>query len=261
MDDPGTGAIDILVTNHGEATDGLALLFNNGTGFDPPSLQPSGPNPVAVAAAVGGGGGIFSVFPTFVTANTGDNTVTVLAACGCGPSQVINLPDTPRGVALTDIDGQGALDLVITLPNAVVVYRGGGLGHLPGPAHLHAGLDARPVTTGRLDGDASTDVLAPLPGENAGMTFINNGTGLLTPQTTTGAGAGPAGASIADFNDDGAQDAVVADEHGQHGPWLFNAPTTGSPGLDYGAVTVGARSASLPISFTNTGAAPLVVAP
>ena len=98
----------------------------------------------------------------------------------------------------------------------------------------------------------------PLP-FNTVQPLINNGTGTFGALGTVSVGNAPRSAQIADFNDDGVRDAVVMSSGDDTAAWLFSAPQAGSAGLDFGQLATGTTSATLPVTFTNTGEAPLNV--
>jgi len=133
-----------------------------------------------------------------------------------GPSN-----DNVQSVAVGDINGDGALDLVVGSAAQSVVYLNDGTGGfytgavncnnppLTSPTFRCFGSSATSVAVGDVDGDGALDIIAP----NA--VYLNHGTGnfdvgtVCTNQYTRCFGSNAASVAVGDVNDDGYLDIVA----------------------------------------------------
>jgi hypothetical protein len=139
-----------------------------------------------------------------------------------------------RTIALGDIDGDGALDLVAgaSAPNALAILFGNGLGGFGEEDAFEPGLGVpRQVVLDDLDGDGQPDIVLLT---DSGLAFITYGPGGFAQESFQDA-ADKAGVATADFNGDGARDLVTVDDTGDVQIFL----PTGAPfefATDYSAV-------------------------
>ncbi|HHH27226.1 MAG TPA: VCBS repeat-containing protein [Polyangiaceae bacterium] len=123
------------------------------------------------------------------------------------PHQVIvpSMPLAPGGLALADIGGDGALDLVTAEGPELVLRFGLGDGTF-GPEHPFAAPGgARSVVVGRLDGDALADVI--VAGDAAAL-FVADGVGGFHMAQPIEGGDHVGAVAIGHLDDDGCLDAV-----------------------------------------------------
>jgi hypothetical protein len=257
--DPASGELDLIVGSiSGTPGSSLVFLQNDGDGnFTDISDFDGGDSPIDVVAAMFGAPQLLP-FPGFATVNFLSNTLTVGQECGCsGPTTNFPLNGTPSSLAATDLTGDDITDLVAATDTHVQTFRGVDSGSFQSLRDYDAPLTDG-VTTGDLDGDGRPDVLTSLTDGHL-LPWINRGTGILARGTAASIPGSNVGSPVvADFNGDGANDAVVPVQNGAL-ELAFNAPDPQAPGLDFGTQPIGAAGGGLPVTFTNAGAAPLTI--
>ncbi len=141
------------------------------------------------------------------------------------PNGYYSLAPSPVQVAVADLNGDGNLDLVIAhndttgsgIGVGVLTGNGDGTfvynGALPflWEATYQTGNPVTGIAVGDLNGDGKPDIVAVNGASNQLSILINNGDGTFpgAPTTTLSTGNGPAQATIADVNNDGAPDIVI----------------------------------------------------
>ncbi len=109
------------------------------------------------------------------------NDVSVVLASGNGgflPARRVPMADTPTGVALADLDGDGLLDLAVTHWEKsqfakVSVALGDGAGGFGTPRTWQAGVVPGPLVAVDINGDRRPDLLAVDPGANVLFIYLN----------------------------------------------------------------------------------------
>lgn len=202
---------DLVITNR--SSDKTSILLNNGdgtfaapvqytVGFDPQDaalVDIDGDADIDVAVATWTGKGIW------VLDNAGDGTFPVI-------DRYI-LAETPA-VAAGDFDKDGNPDLVSTPSgHQLVVMYNDGAGSFIEPQKSPVGTKAWSVAVGRLDFNAEIDIAVTNFTSGTVTTFINHGDSTFTAGTVTDlpTGAGPKEIVMADLDNTGVDEMIVAD--------------------------------------------------
>jgi|GEM_PF-4669412 len=121
---------------------------------------------------------------------------------------------SPRGVALGDLDKDGDLDLVTAnwSPDTVSVLLGDGDGGFDTRTDFAAGSGPVAVALGDLDKDGAVDVVTANAYGSTVSVLLGDGTGGLGTTTEYTAGTAPSSIAVADLNDDGKLDVLIANE-------------------------------------------------
>jgi hypothetical protein len=182
-----------------------------------------GAGPIAIAAGDLSGDGRTD----FVTANPGDDTISVLVARpgGAFRSRVSYPSGTgPVALALGDLDGDASLDVAVVVANCpgsvcgagmLAVFHGRGDGTLDPPVFSTTDPNPQEVTIADLDADGDADVAVTCalttitqgPGNVA--ILLGNGDGSLQPAVHYPAGDGVGGIVAEDFTGDGTLDLAI----------------------------------------------------
>jgi len=211
----GDGIPDLAVANG--ASDDVSVLLGAGDGtFAPEQRFGAGASPRSVAIGDLDGDGV----PDLAVANgggfnDGDDDVSVLLGAGDGtfaPEQRFGAGDSPRSVAVGDLDGDGVPDLAVanaTSDDISVLLAAGDGTFAPGQ-RFGAGDGPCSVAIGDLDGDGAPDLAVTDLSNDSVSTLIGAGDGTFAAQRTFGVGDGPISVAIADLDGDGSPDLAVA---------------------------------------------------
>lgn len=281
----GDGNPDLVLTNYcGDNychESSVALLLGNGNGTFRPAvtytLSTGSSGATSVVAADLNHDGLPDLLVADSTAN-GNGVVIVLLNHGDGkiPSQVIYQSGGTfaTSVIVEDVNGDGNLDAVVTNHygenvtsyGSVGVLLGHGDGTFGAPVPYDAGPCPASLATGDFNGDGTADlVVSSAPGEcfanPSGETgvLLNNGDGTFqTPAITYSSGGRNAySVAVADVNQDGKPDLVVADGCDGYGDKCLVGGVAVSLGLPAKTITTVTTSGSpsmfgQPVTFTAT---------
>jgi len=175
--------------------------------------------------------------------------------------------DFPRSVAVTDLDDDGALDLLMGLESGgdLVAMLGAGDGTFGAPLSTSTADIPFDVAVDFLDGDVFPDVVVTHTSTGEAQSWLGDGDGTFTLADTESLAGTVEWARIADLDDNGDADIVVSVGNGDlalltgAGDGTFIRPTTldGAPGNQMNGVVVDFFDAdSLPdIAVFTDGAA------
>ncbi len=181
------------------------------------STPPTGSGPAGVVVSDFNGDGVYDL----ATANSNDNTVTVLLGNGSGgftaaPGSPFSTGASPSAIVTGDFNNDGRLDLAIAnnAGNSVTVLLGNGSGGFSAAPGSPFATGAFPIglTLGDFNGDQKLDIAVANSGDNTLTVLLGTGTGSFTAQTqgVLTVSATPHSIASADFNGDGYRDIVIA---------------------------------------------------
>ncbi|MEZ6124279.1 MAG: FG-GAP-like repeat-containing protein [Planctomycetaceae bacterium] len=133
-----------------------------------------------------------------------------------------------RGIAATDLDGDGDLDVVEGSTRGIRWYRNDGsqvftqAQSLTFPTDLLTGL-----TVADINDDGRPDVLVSLYNSDSVKVYLNDGSGSLTETTLTSTADGASSVKVADLDGDGDQDIVVSSKLDTTLAWFENQGADG----------------------------------
>jgi len=144
--------------------------------------------------------------------------------------------DSTRGVAIGDMNGDGALDIVAGNqyePN--VICLNDGAGDWSGPRRFGTGSDSSlGMALGDMNGDGMLDIIVANYLDQPGVVYLNDGTGNFPNTTPYTRPFGHAHASttrvaVGDMNGDGLLDIIAGNRNGQPGMVYLNDGTGNFP--------------------------------
>jgi FG-GAP-like repeat len=248
----GDGRPEVFSANYGDGT--LTVLTNNGHGgFGSNATLNVGlsinSGPAFVLAADVNGDGKLDL----ISANTGDDTVTVLTNNRSGRF-VLDATRTvgpyPVSVAAVDINGNGKIALVSANENngtlTVLTNNGSGKFGYNATLNVGSGPSSGPasVVAADINGDGKPDLISANSGDGTLTVLTNNNSGGFGSNATLVVGSGPLCVTAMDVNGDGKPDLISANSGDGTLTVLTN---NGSGGFGFHAtLTVGFIAGSYP---------------
>jgi hypothetical protein len=278
----GDGKLDLAVTNlcGGDHTcerpGTVSILLGNGDGTFQPRMdyRVGGYHPVSVVVGDFNGDlkldlAIANFCGEDPTCQSGPYNVSILLGNGDGTLQKPRTFETgrsPSAVAVSDLNGDGKLDLAVAnwADGTVSILLGKGDGTFQRHVDYAAGADLSSIAVADFNRDGKIDLaVADSAGGDAQYSAVSvllgNGDGTFQPYKDYATGADPLSVAVADLNGDSKQDLVLANNFGNtvsvllgNGDGTFNARS------DYG--TQSGPSAVLVGSFHGPGSADVVAA-
>jgi hypothetical protein len=215
------GKPDVVVSNNYDRETTVSVLLGNGDGTLGSQRDIAADwSPYALAVADVNADGR----PDIVVTNIGDgdyhpNSVSILLGAGHGnftKSANLSVREFPTALAIGDLDGDGRLDLAVNdqYSNEVAILLGNGNGTFGTPEYPTGGWPGK-VAIADMNGDGRPDVLTAYGNyypTNGGAVSVRlgNGDGTLQAARLSETGSTAYDLEVADLNDDGFLDAVVA---------------------------------------------------
>lgn len=244
------GKSDLIVVRMGDASvndNGDATIFlGNGDGtFSPGQVLAPGKNPFAVAVSDFNADHELDLIFANSTANSTDNTVTVLLGNGGGTFQppvayAVAAGGTPSSISVTDVNQDGRSDLAVFWGDTVYFFFGNGDGTFQNGPSVFAGTLRFFSTIGDFNQDGKVDLLDRgcsifKPITCSTSLRLGNGDGTFQSANTI---PDVSGAVAADVNGDGILDLVGASsDHTQLVALLGNGDGTFQQALTFAAGT------------------------
>jgi hypothetical protein len=244
----------------------LAFLAGDGTGHFALTKTSAETGPSLLAAAdLNGDGKLDAVYAdksaasVAVALGKGDGTF------AAGTDYAVPNNTTLMNIAVSDVNGDGKPDVVITAENATTnpasatglyVYLNKGDGTLLAPATIDTPSSPGALAIGDLNGDGKPDIVltnSPFATGTAGnlLVYLGNGDGTFKTAVSYPAGYSSTGLAIADVNNDGKPDLVFGSEDQTSTTATLNVLPGNGDGTFGTAITS---------SLTSTGTTYLVVA-
>ncbi len=261
----GDGNSDIIVVNTGE-NDILVYLGLGGNRFEAPLRYFTGTDPVGLTVADLTGTGV----PDLIVANAGSNDLSIFIGVGQGANwdlergPRLRVGDEPVSTAVADDDGIPDIICVDQGSDNVVVLRGVGGGFFDDndPLTLATGQSPIQAFAGKFD-----------PGPGLGLAVIDSGSndltyysnflgGKSTPKFIPTGGLDPIAGVMGDYNNDGYNDLVIANngdnlitvlEGGPDGLVLTDSDVLGQSVHPTDLVFTGADSGQLHLDVSAEG--------
>ena len=193
----------VSTSSKGDGTFQAKQSFGTGTG----------PQSVAVGDFNGDGKS------DLVTANDGDNTMSVLLGNGNGTfqaKQAFGTSGWPTSVAVADFNSDGKSDVVTAdySSDTASVLLGKGDGTFQAKQSFGTGTGPQSVAVGDFNSDGRSDLVTADTGNGTASVLLGNGNGTFQARHAFGTGNLTFSVAVADFNSDGRSDLVTADRNG-----------------------------------------------
>jgi len=227
------GEVHIYLGNgNGTFTAGGVFVAANSGNFSP------GPSSI-VATDVSGDGKLDLVAATnfngvFVFLGNGDGTFQTATGYGAGTSG-----GCCDAVAVGDLNGDGKLDIAISIQNGISVLLNNGTGTFGAatyyPSNIAGDFSGDGIAIGDVNGDKKLDVVVNEESVGA-VVFLNQGTGTFVANSTPVGSLAMSGASnvlLADINNDKKLDIVMPDMFGNVSTFLGKNNGTFTTGPAY----------------------------
>ena len=263
----GDGKPDIVTANF--SGNSVTVLLGNGSGgFTAAAGSPFavGISPVFVATGDFNGDGKLDI----VTANSADNSISVLLGNGAGgftaaAGSPFAVGRNPQSVAVGDFNGDGKLDIVTanSADNSISVLLGNGSGGFAAAPNSPFAVGASPQSVALRDfiGDGKLDIVTANMGNNSVTVLLGNGSGgfAAAPNSPFAVGASPQSVALGDFNGDGNLDIVAANSGDNTATLLLGDGTGGFTASAGSPFTVGANPQSVAVADFNGDGKPDMV--
>lgn len=213
----GDGEPDVAVLNSGDPSIGILLGIGKGTFGSMTKIRPLCLQPNALGSGdfnsdgkldliVSCGGSSTTALQVFL--GNGDVNGTFQAARNIAIDPLENIPSA---LAVADFNGDGKLDIALTLAGSakVSVRFGLGDGTFAAPVFYNVGPSPAGIKVADLDKDGHLDLLVANSDDNTLGVLINSGTGAFRNQITYDTGTLPVALTTADFDGDGYLDVAV----------------------------------------------------
>ncbi|EIT69417.1 hypothetical protein WQQ_29990 [Hydrocarboniphaga effusa AP103] len=222
------GFQDLIVAN--VDSNFVSILYGNGNrGFDAAVDQRVGSSPLSVVTADFNRDGKMD----FAVANTNVDRVSVFLGDGNGGFGTAKryAMTFPGSIAVSDIENDGNLDLVVGGVDNLAVLFGDGVGNFSAPVSVPVGLAAEAgrysignIAVSDFNGDGNDDIAATLvlvSDDSAVVVAMMSGDGKggFSPEANIAAGTGFGLIAVADFDGNGSPDITVSG-----GALLLNSP-------------------------------------
>lgn len=213
----GDGKADVAVANWWD--NGVSVLLGDGAGaFGAATRFDTGNAPTSVVVGDFNGDGKLDL----AVANFGGPSISILLGNGSGGfAAPVDLALTgqmnPTAVAAGDFNGDGKLDLAVTMsfgfgnvtPGQVAVLLGNGLGGFGAPASFAVGGTPVSVATGDFNGDGELDLAVANSLVGTLSVLLGDGNGAFAAAPDLAVDGWPSAVTAGDFNGDGKVDLAV----------------------------------------------------
>jgi len=215
----GDGHVDLAVIH---ADSSIAIITNDGFGGFSHQTLNLGTETLALDRADFDGDGDLDL-----AVGTSENTVLILLNDGSGgfaPSSSLFVSGWPTSIATGDLDGDGAVDLVVVVEGIATlsVLINDGAGEFAHSLTPSIGANDKSLTTGDWDDDGDLDLATVELSTEAVLILLNNGTGNFTLQSTPSVNQGLSVLVSGDWDGDGDLDLVAGGTESWSNFLLFN---------------------------------------